>query len=1096
MFPRGYIGPHANLIGIDPEFVRNPSDGGDGWGDNPYTHDVDESANDDFGDLHLTARSPAVDYGNDVLAVDADGVPLATDRDGNPRNFGGSPVDVGAYEFQGSVAAGREDASLTVNTAEDVFDLHDGRVSLREAIYYATSGSPNESITFDGALDGATITLSGNTLWIDKGLTIDASPLSSLTIDADARSRVITVIASGEDLVELDGLTIANGSSDYGGGIHNSGVLTITNCTLSNNAASADGGGIHNGGTLTVDSSTLRGNSAVGGGGIRDTGTLTITNSTLSSNTANGASGHAYNTYGCGGGIYSDGGSAVTNCTLSDNAARDGGGGIYTWRELTVAGSVFWGNSAAGGGGISIYRGTLAVTNCTLAGNLALGNGGGIRRGVEGTTALNNTIVAGNTASAGGVDISQSSGTVTGSHNIIGDGSGQTDLVDGTDGNLVGTASAPIDPLLSDWSLFDDGRSGHYLLPGSPALGAGNNDLALDPTGQMLQEDICGNPRILDGTVDIGAVEGATAGKPARVYIVTSLENTIADDGVLTFAEAFEAANRNQPVGDAPAGSYSEQDVIQFTKRLGGTVVVDNGELRLRGDLAIEGPGAALLTFDAQGQNRVFSVEPGVSLALGGMTITGGSAERGGGICNYGDLTITNSTLFGNSATGSIREGGGVYNGGTLTLADGALSNNSASSGGAICNVGILSVVNSVLSENSANDGGGIFNSGTVTAVSSMFSGNSANDGGGIYSTGTVTAVSSILTGNVASYGGGICSDHGTLTITGGSFSGNSARHGGGIRNYFGTLAIANSTIAGNAASDRGGGIYSYGTESTLMLNNTILADNTASLSADLYRYSGTFTGSHNLIGDGSGDPLFIRNPSDGGDGWGDDPSTPDIDESANDDYGCLRLQADSAAVDAGDSGLIPADTHDLDDDGDLVEPVPFDLDGNARVVGEAVDIGAYEYFALAPIPGDLNDDYVVNSDDLNIIRANWGQTVSPGSLLDGDPSGDGKVTTADLDIVRANWGAAAPVAAVVVEEETTEGEGGEDAFGPTVVYGPREAADAAFRNWDRARLAWAEAVEGLVRERGERVSGRDVKTARRAAMVDLAVAGWEGRKG
>ena len=53
----------GNLIGIDPKFVRNPSDGGDGWGDDPETTDMDESANDDYGDLRLKAASPAIDAG-------------------------------------------------------------------------------------------------------------------------------------------------------------------------------------------------------------------------------------------------------------------------------------------------------------------------------------------------------------------------------------------------------------------------------------------------------------------------------------------------------------------------------------------------------------------------------------------------------------------------------------------------------------------------------------------------------------------------------------------------------------------------------------------------------------------------------------------------------------------------------------------------------------------------------------------------------------------------------------------------------------------------------------------------------------------------
>ncbi len=64
----------------------------------------------------------------------------------------------------------------------------------------------------------------------------------------------------------------------------------------------------------------------------------------------------------------------------------------------------------------------------------------------------------------------------------------------------------------------------------------------------------------------------------------------------------------------------------------------------------------------------------------------------------------------------------------------------------------------------------------------------------------------------------------------------------------------------------------------------------------------------------------------------------------------------------------------------------------------------------LAGLPGDLNGDGFVNSTDLDIIRAAWGQTVS-GGAPDGDPTGDGIVNSADLDVVRANWGRTAAAA-------------------------------------------------------------------------------------
>jgi hypothetical protein len=60
-------------------------------------------------------------------------------------------------------------------------------------------------------------------------------------------------------------------------------------------------------------------------------------------------------------------------------------------------------------------------------------------------------------------------------------------------------------------------------------------------------------------------------------------------------------------------------------------------------------------------------------------------------------------------------------------------------------------------------------------------------------------------------------------------------------------------------------------------------------------------------------------------------------------------------------------------------------------------------------LEGDLNGDGSVNSGDLDIVRGNWGRTVS--GLAEGDANGDGTVNSADLDIIRANWGATAAAA-------------------------------------------------------------------------------------
>lgn len=75
-------------------------------------------------------------------------------------------------------------------------------------------------------------------------------------------------------------------------------------------------------------------------------------------------------------------------------------------------------------------------------------------------------------------------------------------------------------------------------------------------------------------------------------------------------------------------------------------------------------------------------------------------ADFGGGIYNAGKVTVSNSTLSGNSTTYSGGEGGGIYNAGTLTVNGCTLSGNAAVEGGGIYNAGTLAVKHSVFCGN------------------------------------------------------------------------------------------------------------------------------------------------------------------------------------------------------------------------------------------------------------------------------------------------------------------------------------------------------------------------------------------------------------
>jgi hypothetical protein len=103
----------------------------------------------------------------------------------------------------------------------------------------------------------------------------------------------------------------------------------------------------------------------------------------------------------------------------------------------------------------------------------------------------------------------------------------------------------------------------------------------------------------------------------------------------------------------------------------------------------IEGPGAASLTVARSSAARtpafrIFTVDANVQAKLAGLTITDGvvNGENGGGIANEGTMTITNSSFANNSAyyNGALGggSGGGIDNHGTLTVTNSTIANNSA----------------------------------------------------------------------------------------------------------------------------------------------------------------------------------------------------------------------------------------------------------------------------------------------------------------------------------------------------------------------------------------------------------------------------------
>jgi hypothetical protein len=373
----------------------------------------------------------------------------------------------------------------TLPSTFPVLNLADsGAGSLRQAILDANSTPGDDAITFEVT---GTINLARALPNLSSNIDIQGPGADALIVRrATGGNYSIFTVARGATVV-LSGLTVTNGYTGQGAGISNGGTLTLNDVSVSRNYADR-GGGIYNGGTLTVSDSTISGNGGAGivnpqgatltlsrstltgnvssGGGIANGGTLTVSDSTFSGNIA------SQDLEAYGGGVYNGQGATavISNSTFSRNTAfsvftPSYGGGIYNYGTLTLSNSTLSGNSAEGdsgpyGGGIYNRGGTLTISNSTVTGNSAY-DGGGIA-GLN--LNMRNTIVAGNMAFFGAPDVG---GRLTSSgYNVIGNtqyGSGfdDTDLLN-------------VDPLLGP--LQDNGGPTltHALLPGSPALDAGD----------------------------------------------------------------------------------------------------------------------------------------------------------------------------------------------------------------------------------------------------------------------------------------------------------------------------------------------------------------------------------------------------------------------------------------------------------------------------------------------------------------------------------------------------------------------------------------------------------------------------------------------
>jgi CSLREA domain-containing protein len=352
------------------------------------------------------------------------------------------------------------------------------------------------------------------------------------------------------------------GDGGFGGGVSNAGIFTATNSSISGNSGGGggsggsfggqggNGGGIFtDGGTTTltnshVDNNTAGDNGETGNGGFGGHGggisimspaaTVILTNSTVSGNFSGGS---LLGTKGFGGGVMDQGVLLMTGSTISSNIGKGPGGGLMVQGSgaARLSNSTVSDNfSQAGGGGIYNDSSTsLSLTNCTISNNRA-DSGQGVL--TNASTRIRNTVIAGNGLVAGGTSDVIGPFNSQG-HNLIGKSDGSSGFTNGVNSDQVGTIASPVNALLGPLANNGGPTSTHPLLPGSPAIDAGDNCVTLsthcgDANLPVLTTDQRGTgfSRLVNTSVDIGAFESrgfsiaatSGSGQSREIYLTFS----------------------------------------------------------------------------------------------------------------------------------------------------------------------------------------------------------------------------------------------------------------------------------------------------------------------------------------------------------------------------------------------------------------------------------------------------------------------------------------------------------------------------------------------------------------------------------------------
>ncbi|MCK5851812.1 hypothetical protein KAH27_02175 [bacterium] len=661
-----------------------------------------------------------------------------------------------------------------------------------------------------------------------------------------------------------------------------------------------------------------------------------------------------------GAGVYLESGGVMRHCFIKGNSSKEGAG-VYCKEFASVENSFFCDNSGNMGGGLYLIG---SAYNCTFSGNYVTWRGGGVYCADSGK--MVNSLIYNNEAPEG--------------TNIFLENPGTGITYCCTTPLISGSGNISANPMLA--GVFNP-----HIVSNSPCINTGIN------SSVPVSVDIDFEQRIFGGTVDIGCDEFINGGMTGglSVAIITDYTNSVINFP-LTFisdiqgkADTFQwniegfgipenktfitkmwstpgnykielkASNVDYPAGVSatvevhivsaftnyaavnsamPVPPYSSwstaaaniQDAIDVCPA-GGIVLVSNGLYSSGGEIA------------AGSSNRIAIMKPITVMSIAGaentiitgVKILGYKAVRcayvGEGACLIG-FTLTNGAT---SKTGSENRdinGGGIFIDKNATVSNCVVKNNQAWYRGGGIFIGSESVVqNCLIADNLSGNGGGVYCDSAAVLISSRIFNNESYAGAGVFLNFGAKADRCIVQSNICLSAGMIPGTGGGVASLNGSALNNSLilynyveGYGGGVFcgseyvNEF--MTINNCTISKNEATFKGGGVYcmeTLGHDMWATVRNSIIYDNLAPEGSNFHNDVSTTVYSYCCTIPEPYGPENITN----------------IPEFIDKVSGNFHLPGWSPCVNAGTNAFAA---------------MPYDLDGDARIIDGKVDIGCYEF--------------------------------------------------------------------------------------------------------------------------------------------------------